>query len=68
MPIPKDRVTPNVPSSSLRFKSSGKGWADCWKSPKYLINAEKLWGKRCPKHATERLPCSRCKEPENETS
>jgi hypothetical protein len=65
MPIPKDRITPNVPSQRARVTSGGKGWTDCWKSQEYLKNAEQIFGKRCIKHATEKLPCPRCKELEN---
>ena len=68
MAIPKQRVTPNVPSQAKRVTSGGKGWADCWKSKEYLENAEKLFGKRCIKHSQERVPCGRCKELEDERS
>lgn len=62
MAIPKNRITPNVPSQRAKVTSGGKGWADAWKSKKYLENAEKLFGKRCVKHATQTLPCKRCEE------
>lgn len=66
MGIPKDRITPNRPSQAALVTSGGKGWADCWKSKTYLENADKLFGKRCIKHASQRLPCARCAELENE--
>jgi hypothetical protein len=45
---------------------SGKGWCDRYKSPEYIENAEKLFGKRCVKHASQRLPCQRCEDLEHE--
>lgn len=41
---------------------AGKGWVDRYKSPEYLENAEKLFGKRCIKHPQEQVPCKRCEE------
>ena len=31
-------------------------------TPEWEVNAERLYGKRCKKHATQRLPCKRCQE------
>lgn len=40
----------------------GKGWRDRHKSEEYLEGMDRIFGKRCPKHVSQRLPCARCEE------
>lgn len=46
----------------------GKGWRDRYKSDEYLEGMDRIFGKRCPKHVSERVPCSRCEAPADVTS